>query len=261
MQCRDGTALHIAIERACWTITPALLEAGADVNLVDEHNETALHIACKHDFHHPIPMDIFTQLISPHNINLPNKDGNTPLHVAALHTGKMFIPALLEHGADINVQGSRNRTALHFAIGSYHTIDTDIISQLISPTNINVLSTNITLLGPRRRSTLEVATYRRLHSTALLLLKRGADPSTVMEFRMKLTLNVLCILTIRRAMSVISDKTLARLPLPQQIIKQMHMSDIVDHFDQYLKTLPEDSEEWIYEELHGEPNDFPNLFL
>jgi len=186
------------------------------------------------------------------------------LHIAALHTGGTFIPALLEHGADINVRGSRNRTALHFAIGSYHPIDDDIISLLISPTNINVLSTNITVQGPKKRSTLEVATYRGLHSTALLLLKRGADPSTVMEFRMKLTLNELCIIAIRKTMRVISDETLATLPLPPQIIEQMNMGGIVDHFDHYLKTLPEDSEdskEWIYEELHGEPNDFPNQFL
>ena len=258
MQCEDGwTALHFAIENARWTIVSALLEAGADVNLVCRRDETALSLACEHNFVHTIPMDIFTQLISPHNINLPNKDGDTPLHIAALHTGNTFIPTLLEHGADINVRGSRNRTALHFAIGSYYSIDDDIISRLISPTNINVLSTNITVLGPRKRSTLEVAIYRGLHSTALLLLKRGADPSTVMEFRMKLTLNVLCILAVHLAMCVISDEMLARLPLPQQIIKQMHMSDIVDHFDHYLKTatLPTVSDhslDWV-RDLYNSP--------
>jgi ankyrin repeat protein len=263
MQSGSGsTALHMATFLAYWAISPDLLEAGADVNLVNERNETALHIACKHDFCHPIPMSIFTQLISPHNINLPDKDGDTPLHIAALHTGVMFIPTLLEHGADINVRGSRNRTALHFAIGSYHSIDDDdIISLLISPTNINVLSTNITLLGPRKRSTLEVAIYRKLHSAALLLLKRGADPSTVIEFRTELSLSELCFASIRRAMRVISDETLSTLPLPRQIIEQMSTNSIIGHFDQYLKALPENSKEWIYEELHGEPNDFANLLL
>jgi len=96
MQSDSGsTALHMATFLACWAITPDLLEDRADVNLVKERNETALYIACKFDFCHPIPMSIFTQLISPHNINLANKDGDTPLHIAALHTGGTFIPTLL----------------------------------------------------------------------------------------------------------------------------------------------------------------------
>ena len=234
MQCEDEwTALHLAIHRARWTIASDLLEAGADVNLVCRSGETALSAACKRNFERIIPMDIFTQLISPHNINLPNKDGDTPLHIAALHSGSTFIPTLLEHGADINVRGLHNRTPLHYAIGSYWRIDDDIISQLISPTSINVIGRY--MLGRTKISTLELAIYRKLYSTALLLLKRGADPSTVMEFREELSLKELCIISIRRAMRVISDDTLATLPLPRQIIKELDMGGIAEHFEHYLQ--------------------------
>jgi hypothetical protein len=104
------------------------------------------------------------------------------------------------------------------------------------------------MLGRTKISTLELAIYRKLYSTALLLLKRGADPSTVMEFREELSLKELCIISIRRAMRVISDDTLATLPLPRQIIKELDMSGIAEHLEHYLQILPysydEPSEFW-----------------
>jgi len=179
--------------------------------------------------------------------------------MAAMSKSADLITILLAHGADVNVLGAYNIIPLHYALSLCYrgSPTTEMISQLASPKNVN-------MIDKWNRSAFQLAMYYNLHSIGLLLLKRGADPSTVMDFRMELTLNKLCILAVRRAMSVISDETLATLPLPQQILEQMDMSGIVNHFDHYLKTLPEDSEdskEWIYEELHGEPNDFPNLFL
>ena len=258
--------LHIAASRKNELFTSTLLDYGADVNVQGSHNRTPLHYAlspyyattltpktlsrlistenikmqddwnepplfaaCRFEYQYPLQMDIFTQLILPHNINLTNKFDDTPLHIAALYTGDTFIPTLLEHGADINLQGSWKGTALHYYISSYRPVNNDTISRLISPSNINIV-------GPRERSALQTAIHFKLHSTALFLLKRGADPSTVMEFRMELSLSDLCIITIRRAMRVISNETLATLPLPRQIIEQMDMHNIVDRFAHYLKT-------------------------
>ncbi len=246
------TPLQFALRQNNWRVAATLLDHGADVNIACIQGKTALYLACVHSnpSNYRSRKNVFTQLISRYTINLQDADGNTPLCIAALYKNQAYITTLLAHGADVNVQGTCNNTPLHYALlGIYGNLPTTkMISQLISTENIN-------MLDEWNQSALQKAVHRGFHSTAVLLLKRGADPSTVIEFRKELTLSELCIVSIRRAMRVISDETLATLPLPQQILEQMDMSGIVNHFEHYLKTMtlpavPENSLYYVHE-LYG----------
>ena len=229
--------LHYAIRKSKWRLAAGLIRDGADMNKISGQGQTALYFACLYcdPFYKPIPMCIFTRLITPYNVNLPDEDGDTPLCMAAMNKSADLITTLLAHGADINVSGAYNTTPLHYALSIFYkgssfykgSPTTEMISQLASPKNINVID-------KWNRSAFQMAMYYNLHSIGLLLLKRGADPTTVMGFRMKLSLSELCIISIRRAMSVISEETLAALPLPPTILKEMDMSGIVDHFEHFL---------------------------
>jgi ankyrin repeat protein len=234
--------LHYAIQKHKWKLAAFLLKNGADVNKDTGQGLTALYFACLYSDtpFRPIPMCIFTRLITPYNVNLPDEDGDTPLCLAALNKSADLITTLLAHGADINVLGVNNTTPLHYALTTSYkgAPTTEMISQLTSPKNVNVID-------KWNRSAFQMAMHHNLPSIGLLLLKQGADPSTVMDFRTELSLSELCIVSIRRAMRVISSETLATLPLPQQILEQMDMSGIVDHFDHYLTMNPTTSKRWL----------------
>jgi ankyrin repeat protein len=49
-------------------------------------------------------------------VNMGNKDGLTPLHVAATMGDERFIKALLENGAGVNAVDNENNTPLHISI-------------------------------------------------------------------------------------------------------------------------------------------------
>jgi ankyrin repeat protein len=236
------TLLHCAIERRKWRFATLLIRDGVDVNKITEQGETALLFACLYysSTYKPIPPRLFTQLITPYNVNLPGDDGDTPLCTAAMNKSADLIPILLAHGADVNLPGAYNTTPLHYAltVGFMGSPTTEMISQLASPKNVN-------MIDDWNRSPFQKAMHNNLHSIGLLLLKQGADPSTVMNFRMELTLNELCILAVRRAMHVISDETLTRLPLPRTILEQMNMCGIVDHFDHFLTMNHNTSKRWV----------------
>ncbi|MEQ2159765.1 hypothetical protein GOODEAATRI_026611, partial [Goodea atripinnis] len=54
------------------------------------------------------------------SVNSCNKDGFTPLHVAALHGHSSLAALLIRHGANVNVRTSQNATPLHLASQNSH---------------------------------------------------------------------------------------------------------------------------------------------
>lgn len=90
-----------------------LLKKNADSNAVDDRGVTALHIACSRGFY-----SIAQLLIeSGANVSAVSPVGYTPLMAAANNQRLPAIRLLLEKGADINLSDSRERTALHWAMG------------------------------------------------------------------------------------------------------------------------------------------------
>ncbi|XP_034939337.1 acyl-CoA-binding domain-containing protein 6 [Chelonus insularis] len=53
-------------------------------------------------------------------VNVPGKDGMTPIHWAADRGYVSIIKSLIEHGADINAQDDSGQTALHYSASCGH---------------------------------------------------------------------------------------------------------------------------------------------
>ncbi|MGC9105409.1 MAG: ankyrin repeat domain-containing protein [Thermoprotei archaeon] len=50
------------------------------------------------------------------DVNIRDKDGNTPLHLAAWYGYLDIVKFLVEHGADVNARNAEGNTPLHLAI-------------------------------------------------------------------------------------------------------------------------------------------------
>ncbi len=92
-------------------IVQLLLENGANVNLVDDENDTPLHCACLHG-HFTIAQSL---LEHGTNVNVVGGDGDTPLHYACAKGYFYLVRLLLKHKANIHVTNDIQETPLHKA--------------------------------------------------------------------------------------------------------------------------------------------------
>src|SRR5262249_49923317 len=68
---------------------------------------------------------------SPGSINLPDKAGNTPLHLAVINNYLPLMDWLKSHGADPNSQGLYGDTPLHTAVIYDRSFDGSVIRWLV----------------------------------------------------------------------------------------------------------------------------------
>ncbi len=88
-----------------------LIALGVDVNQQFIHRQTALHIASKRG--HNV---IAAMLLQAHaNVNVVNSNGETPLHEAAASGSGEIVRLLIDAGAQVNAQEERQKTPLHLA--------------------------------------------------------------------------------------------------------------------------------------------------
>ncbi|KAL8723928.1 MAG: hypothetical protein Q9166_008219, partial [cf. Caloplaca sp. 2 TL-2023] len=118
-QNKSGTTpLMAASKRGMAGCVLALLENGAEVDIQDNMGGTALHEAAARG-----DLKIVDELLryranadsKTERINAQNKSGITPLMAASEEGTAGFILALLERGAEVDIQDNAGRTALHKA--------------------------------------------------------------------------------------------------------------------------------------------------
>jgi ankyrin repeat protein len=122
--CRNETALQLAIDNEKFDIAKILIIAGADVNKQDRFRLTALHHASKRG-----NLSIMKMLIEAGaDLNTQRFDGLTALHQAVYSKYLDGVKTLIEAGADLNAQNRYGQTALHVAAAENHI---DIVKMLI----------------------------------------------------------------------------------------------------------------------------------
>uniref|UniRef100_A0A1A8CUT9 Nuclear factor of kappa light polypeptide gene enhancer in B-cells 2, p49/p100 n=1 Tax=Nothobranchius kadleci TaxID=1051664 RepID=A0A1A8CUT9_NOTKA len=110
--------LHLAVITRQPKVTELLLRAGADPSLVDKDGRTPLHLAALGG-----DTDILRLLLThlgeshTHLINTTDYHGLQPLHLAVKRDGESCLRLLVEGGAKINAQELKSgHTALHLAV-------------------------------------------------------------------------------------------------------------------------------------------------
>ncbi|KAJ5223903.1 hypothetical protein N7468_008445 [Penicillium chermesinum] len=130
----DGmTPLHIAAVHSHYLTVALLLNIGASISALDNHNDSPLHLAIRaHAYTYTRTSEPVTQLLLSHHADpsLPNIDGFTPLHEAVMsHQSPDAVQRLLDAGADVNAPAGRRRwTPLFYAVLFSHQSPGEILS-------------------------------------------------------------------------------------------------------------------------------------
>ena len=119
-----GGEFHDAVKRNDFGVILKFVNAGVDVDLQDKDGLTPLHLA---SFYGKIEV---ASLLIKHkaNVNAKDKNGRTPLHGASFSGTTELVSFLIKHKANVNVKDKDGRTPLH---GASFSIETKISSLLI----------------------------------------------------------------------------------------------------------------------------------
>ncbi|GMT26075.1 hypothetical protein PFISCL1PPCAC_17372 [Pristionchus fissidentatus] len=113
---RNGlTALHLCAAHSYVSTVRSLIEFGADVNLVDKKQRTALHLAAVSTNEHN-EFCVETLIAADADISPRDIYGFTPLHYAASKSSQHVVEKLIRANADTEALDANRRTALHHAV-------------------------------------------------------------------------------------------------------------------------------------------------
>ncbi|XP_023317273.1 uncharacterized protein LOC111694211 [Trichogramma pretiosum] len=107
-------ALHLAILKNQPKIVKKLLDMGIDLNMLDDNENTALHLAIEASAYDCI--DELLKYKDKINFHISNECGYMPLHLAIKRNSLKIVKSLVEAGAQINsINRSNEKTCLEMA--------------------------------------------------------------------------------------------------------------------------------------------------
>ena len=139
-----------------------LLQAGADVNIVDNNQNTALIYARKWGNHDCVKI----MLTAETDVNKLNKKGETTVICAAKENHEACMELLLQSGADVNIQDNRGCTALIYA------------AELSSNNCFNVLlsaGADVSIRNEEGADTLHFALKSHDDTSAIMCINAGVE--------------------------------------------------------------------------------------
>ncbi|KAL8715136.1 MAG: hypothetical protein Q9220_001093 [cf. Caloplaca sp. 1 TL-2023] len=200
-----GPPLHCAAEAGQVGTIDDILDAGVDVNLLDDHGRVALacaaasgHVNAMHALldrgadinficrnkgttllaavESAEPPSVIRVLLERHaDPNIPSVHGSVPLHIAARqdHEGEI-TRMLLAYGADVNARGENDRTALQVAAAANNI---DALKLLLAKGAV------IDAENQNGYTALRAAIFLGSVESVEILLEHGADPEIANELK------------------------------------------------------------------------------
>lgn len=124
-----NTPLMWAVANAQTQEALRYIDAGAELGIQDTFiRNTALHLAVAKGWNHVdtekndhLPLSHVTLALLQHgaNTNIQDKNGNTPLHIAVVRRDIEAIDALLKHGAKSDIKNKKNKKPLKMVDMTY----------------------------------------------------------------------------------------------------------------------------------------------
>ena len=127
--------IHVACEKDHTHIVTILLDMDVDINIKDKNGDTPLHVACREGHINTCVLLLSNKC----DINIKNANGNTPLHLTCQSGALEICEQLLKRHSDINIKNNNGDTPLLVA-GKY--CDFEIIQKLLSEADIKPNETN-----------------------------------------------------------------------------------------------------------------------
>lgn len=147
------TALHIAAKANLTnksSLIKYLLQKGADINALDEEERLPLHylLDCQGLDKIPVAIELVKLLISNSNINQQDREGQTPLHIAAkarVDQVLTLVRVLVENGAEAQIQDKYERSPFDILLKEKENIERerkDLSNKLASSPNNQSINSN-----------------------------------------------------------------------------------------------------------------------
>lgn len=109
---KKRSLLHYAVLGSALDVLHYLLDMDININLADEHGETALF-----DCARKAKLDIAKLLIAKYaQVNIENRMGELPIHLAAFKGDMDMIKLLIESGSFLNKKTQEDKLPVHYAI-------------------------------------------------------------------------------------------------------------------------------------------------
>lgn len=165
----DEAGLFQAVKNNDVVILKAFFDAGIKPDIQNQSGETLLTFAVQNS-----ETKTVKALMERVNINLQDKNGNSPIHLALLKNKDDVLNALLEKGADVNIPGRdkmvEGQTVLYLAVIRNRQ---DLIEQLLAK------GANVNQADKGGATPLSEACIGASVNTSIvkLLLEKGANPN------------------------------------------------------------------------------------
>ncbi|XP_023319187.1 serine/threonine-protein phosphatase 6 regulatory ankyrin repeat subunit C-like [Trichogramma pretiosum] len=175
-----NSPLHLALSRGHANLAVSLLTSGANPNLANDSGRTPLHVVCNRPDRDLARIFLnASEAVNPAlQVNVQDRLGNTPLHLAAECGNARAIETLLIRGARPNLANRHGLTTLHVICKRDHDDETllmkfvqEIIKNERGPVQIDARDN----LG---ETPLHVAVSLGHKKLINLLLRYGADPNS-----------------------------------------------------------------------------------